>query len=166
LEKHFPSAAEQNRSVSMLHYSTNPIDQSLSNSKKRKSMHQRTTKRSIFGNSNADSDDSDVEYYSSFHPSTNKRRATGKHRDQNNNNAIDEIHNSDPENGSDVGFFIEQNYLPLQHQSYACTEPFEQLEVEGALPIKRIAKKEAPIDAKHCTTLTLLSCIHFIIHLR
>ncbi|CAF3997552.1 unnamed protein product [Rotaria magnacalcarata] len=107
-------------------------------SKKRKSTHRRTT-RSISCDTNESSDDSDVECYSSF-LQTNKRRATGKHRDQNNNNQLDEIHNSDNENSCE-SLLIENTYSQQQH---TFAEILGQSETDGGLPVKRIHKKEAP----------------------
>ncbi|CAF2079934.1 unnamed protein product [Rotaria magnacalcarata] len=139
VEKHFPTGIEQTQTMTSV-YNLNRTNEDDKNrpSKKRKSTHRRTT-RSISCDTNESSDDSDVECYSSF-LQTNKRRATGKHRDQNNNNQLDEIHNSDNENSCE-SLLIENTYSQQQH---TFAEILGQSETDGGLPVKRIHKKEAP----------------------
>ncbi|CAF1235122.1 unnamed protein product [Adineta ricciae] len=137
VEKHFPTGIEQPKPVSIFGFIPKPDEEKDRLSKKRKSTHRRTTKRSVSCDSNESSDDSDVECYSSF-VQTNKRRATGKHRDQNNNNQLDEIHNSDNENSCE-SLLIEDDYPPQQH---TFAEILGQTDTDGGLPVKRIQKKE------------------------
>ncbi|CAF0810608.1 unnamed protein product [Rotaria sp. Silwood1] len=137
VEKHFPTAIEQPKTMpSLFSLMRNIEDDKIRQSKKRKSTHRRTT-RSISCDTNESSDDSDVECYSSF-VQTNKRRATTKHRDQNNNNQLDEIHNSDNENSCE-SILIEDTYSQQQH---TFAEILGQTDTDGGLPIKRIQKKD------------------------
>lgn len=126
-------------------------DDKLRQSKKRKSTHRRTT-RSISCDSNESSDDSDVECYSSF-VQPNKRRATAKHRDQNNNNQLDEIHNSDNENSCDSSL-IEDPCSQQQEHTFA--EILGQTGIDGSLPVKRIQKKETSSNLQNCKKHFLL----------
>jgi hypothetical protein len=117
--------------------------------KKRKSTHRRTN-RSISCDTDESSDDSDVECYSSF-VQTNKRRATTKHRDQNNNNQLDDIHNSENENSCE-SILIEEDY-PQQQHTFA--EILGQTETDGGLPIKRIQKKDISTNLQNCKTMNI-----------
>ncbi|CAF4136663.1 unnamed protein product [Rotaria sp. Silwood2] len=137
VEKHFPTSIEQPKTMSSLfNLMPHNEDDKIRQNKKRKSTHRRTT-RSLSCDTNESSDDSDVECYSSF-VQTNKRRATTKHRDQNNNNQLDEIHNSDNENSCE-SILIEDTYSQQQH---TFAEILGQTDTDGGLPIKRIQKKD------------------------
>ena len=92
-----------------------------------------------------------MECYSSF-VQPNKRRATGKRRDQNNNNSLDEIHNSENENSSESNL-IEDDY-PQQEHTFA--EILGQTDTEGGLPVRRIPKKEIPTNLQSCKNRRIL----------
>ncbi len=145
VEKHFPTGIEQPKTSSIFDLIPNNEEEKSRENKKRKSTHRRTTKRSISCDTNESSDDSDVECYSSF-VQTNKRRATTKHRDQNNNHQLDEIHNSDNENSCE-SILIEEDY-PQQQHTFA--EILGQTDIDGGLPVKRIQKKEIPSNIQNC----------------
>ena len=124
--------------------------------KKRKSTHQRTTKRSISCDSNASSEDSDIECYSSFVQPAKRRTTKTKHRDQNNNNNLnnpfDENVLSDHDNSCE-SLFIEENssFFPSSnHQQHTFAEILgQQTEMENGLPVQRIAKRDAPTPFQH-----------------
>jgi hypothetical protein len=145
VEKHFPSGVEQTKSMSIYDMMPNDVDDTMRTSKKRKSTHRRTTKRSISCDTNESSDDSDIECYSSFVQS-NKRRSKVKHRDQNNNHPYDDAHMSDHDNSCE-SLLIEDECPPQQH---TFAEILGQNEIEGGLPIQRVAKKDTPINVQHC----------------
>lgn len=145
VDKHFPTDIEQNKPMSIFDLIPKNADEQNRSSKKRKSTHRRRTNRSISCDTNESSDDSDIECYSSFVQPT-KRRATGKHRDQNNNNQLDEIHNSDNENSCESSL-IEDDCLRQQQHTFA--EILGQTECENGLPIKRIQKKELPTSVQN-----------------
>jgi hypothetical protein len=145
VEKHFPTDIEQSKSMSIFDFLPTHSDDKTRENKKRKSTHRRTTTRSISCDTNESSDDSDVECYSSF-VQTNKRRATTKHRDQNNNHQLDEIHNSENENSCESSL-IEDDY-PQQQHTFA--EILGQTDHESGLPVKRIPKKENPTNVQTC----------------
>jgi hypothetical protein len=145
VEKHFPSGVEQAKSMSIFDLMPPAAEEKASTSKKRKSTHRRTTKRSISCDTNESSDDSDVDCYSSFVQS-NKRRATTKHRDQNNNNPLEDIHNSDHESSCE-SLLIEDEF---PHQQHTFAEILGQPDMGGGLPVKRIVKKDVPIIVQHC----------------
>ncbi|CAF0734648.1 unnamed protein product [Adineta steineri] len=144
VEKHFPTGIEQPKTMSIIDLMPKNDEDKNRQNKKRKSTHRRTTTRSISCDTNESSDDSDVECYSSFVP-TSKRRATTKHRDQNNNNQLDEIHNSDNENSCE-SVLIEEDYSQQQH---TFAEILGQTDIDGGLPVKRIQKKEVPSNVQN-----------------
>ena len=144
VEKHFPTDVDHSKPMSLFDLLPNNSEDKTSANKKRKSTHRRTA-RSISCDTNESSDDSDPEEYSSFLQPA-KRRATTKHRDQNNNNQLDEIHNSENENSCESSL-IEDDY-PQQQHTFA--EILGQTEAEGGLPIRRIPKKENVANAQNC----------------
>jgi hypothetical protein len=144
VEKHFPTGIEQTKSISIFDLMPNHDEDKNRQNKKRKSTHRRTTTRSISCDTNESSDDSDVECYSSF-VQANKRRATTKHRDQNNNNQLDDIHNSENENSCE-SILIENEY----QQQHTFAEILGQTDTESGLPVKRIQKKEIPSNIQNC----------------
>jgi hypothetical protein len=148
VEKHFPTGIEQSKPTSIFDLMPNNSEDKNRQNKKRKSTHRRTTTRSISCDTNESSDDSDVECYSSF-VQTNKRRTTTKHRDQNNNTQLDEIHNSENENSCE-SILIEDDY-PQQQHTFA--EILGQTDIDGGLPVKRIQKKDISINLQNCKTI-------------
>jgi hypothetical protein len=145
VEKHFPTGIEQAKTMSIFDLIPNNDEDKSRQSKKRKSTHRRTTTRSISCDTNESSDDSDIECYSSFVQS-NKRRATTKHRDQNNNNQLDEIHNSDNENSCE-SILIEDIYSQQQH---TFAEILGQNDTDSGLPVRRIPKKDISSNSQNC----------------
>ena len=154
VEKHFPTGIEQTKPMSIFDLIPNNSEDKSRQTKKRKSTHRRTTTRSISCDTNESSDDSDVECYSSFVQPA-KRRATNKHRDQNNNHQLDEIHNSENENSCESSL-IEDDY---PHQQHTFAEILGQTESEGGLPIKRIQKKEISTNIQNCKIRILINRI-------
>lgn len=158
VEKHFPTSVEQSKSMSIFDLMAKPDDEKSRTSKKRKSTHRRTTKRSISCDSNESSDDSDIERYSSFVQSTKRRATKTKHRDQNNNNnnlsnPFDENPLSDHDNSCE-SLLIEENsssFFPHQdQQQHTFAEILgQQTELENGLPVQRIAKKDVPTTFQH-----------------
>lgn len=159
VEKHFPTGVETNRTMTLFDFiSTGDVEKS----RKRKSTHQRTTKRSISCDSNNSSDDSDIDCYSSFVPA-NKRRATNKRRDQNNNkqnkNMFADLHTSDHENSFEslpieedfIHFTSTTNSSLIDQQNRTYAEMLDETETECGLPIKRIPKKEISTTVHNCT---------------
>jgi hypothetical protein len=143
VEKHFPTGIEQAKTMSIFYLIPNNDEDKSRQSKKRKSTHRRTTTRSISCDTNESSDDSDIECYSSFVQS-NKRRATTKHRDQNNNNQLDEIHNSDNENSCE-SILIEDIYSQQQH---TFAEILGQNDTDSG--VRRIPKKDISSNSQNC----------------
>ena len=133
---------------------TNSDDKTRQN-KKRKSTHRRTTTRTISCDSNESSDDSDIECYSSF-VQPNKRRTTTKHRDQNNNTQLEEIHNSENENSCE-SILIEDEY-PQQQHTFA--EILGQTDMDGGLPVKRIQKKDITTNVQSCKSSKIFNRIN------
>ena len=156
VEKHFPTDVDQSKPTSIFDLIPNNSDDKARPNKKRKSMHRRTTARSISCDTDDSSDDSDIECYSSF-VQPNKRRAITKHRDQNNNNQLDEIHNSENENSCESSL-IEEEY-PQQQHTFA--ELLGQPETEGGLPIRRIPKKEISTNAQSCKKRSIAFELNF-----
>ena len=149
VEKHFPTSVEQSKPMSSI-FDLIPSNEEnhIRSNKKRKSTHHRTIPL-ISCDTDESSDDSDIERYSSF-VQTNKRRTTTKHRDQNNNNQLHEIHNSDNENSCE-SILIEDSYS----QQHTFAEILGQTDTDSGLPVKRIQKKDISSNLQNCKKICL-----------
>lgn len=155
VEKHFPTDVDQSKPTSIFDLMPNQSEEKSRPNKKRKSMHRRTAARSISCDTNESSDESDNEFYSSFVQPT-KRRAITKHRDQNNNNQLDEIHNSENENSCESSLIEDDYSQQLQQQQHTFAELLGQTESESGLPIRRIPKKEIATNVQNCKNIDVV----------
>lgn len=168
VEKHFPVSVEKTKTMSLFGLFPSSDQDKTQNSRKRKSTHRRTTKRSISCDTNESSEDSDIDCYSSF-VQANKRRSTNKRRDQNNNrnHLFDDLHNSDHENSCDSLLieddfarfitstassfqFQQQQQQQQEQQQRTFAEILGETEIGSGLPVKRIPKKEISTTIQNC----------------
>lgn len=154
VEKHFPTDVDQSKPTSIFDLIPSQTEEKSRPTKKRKSMHRRTAARSISCDTNESSDDSDNEFYSSFVQPT-KRRAITKHRDQNNNNQLDDIHNSENENSCESSLIEDDYFQQIQQQQHTFAELLGQIEGESGLPIRRIPKKEIITNVQNCKSIPM-----------